>query len=132
MKKTTQKIGGHGQNGQLFDDNGNAPIIAVNVKCGQYLDGIQFIYQNIQGQYHGGQGGNFITFHLRQNERIVQVNYKAGGWIDGIQFVTNFGLTSQWFGGQGGTQGSLLCGQGICNLKGSAAQYVDSLQFDFY
>jgi len=131
-KQTTQKFGGHGQNGQYFDDNHNSPVIAVNIKHGIYVDAIQMIYQNGQGNFHGGQGGNYSSFNLRQGEKIVQVNYRCGGWIDAIQFVTNYGLASPWYGGNGGSNGSLFCGQGICNMKGTAAQYVDSLQFDHW
>ncbi len=136
----TEKYGGQG--GQSFADPSpivnNGPITRIDLRYGDYLDGIQVTYGDRTGGFHGGQGGVPATYIVPEGQVIIGVNLLAGDYIDGIQFISadplNLGdpKLSPWYGGNGGNFYTAQCnGTPLRVISGRAGSFIDQLDLGF-
>lgn len=64
----------------------------VNIRCGSWIDSIEFIPGSAGSPNRsivGGPGGGSHEFYFDPGEYITGFYIRAGGWIDGIQVITN-------------------------------------------
>jgi len=102
----TKSFGGAG--GTIFSDDltETCQLIQVNIRHGSRIDGIQGVWQGlngavIQGVWHGGQGGTLACIKLAPGELIVRIDGRSGTRIDQLTFTTNKGNVYK-YGGSGG------------------------------
>lgn len=103
----TRLYGGSG--GEPFSDElpDGARIIEVKVRHGEYVDGIQLVWQladgsGVFGPYHGGQGGTEDGFILAPGEVIEIIHGASGDLVDSLSFQTSLGHSYGPYGGGGG------------------------------
>jgi hypothetical protein len=99
-----------GSGGASFSDElpDGARIIEVLIRHGEYVDGIQLVWQladgsGVFGPYHGGQGGEVDSFILAPGEVIELIHGRSGDLVDSLAFQTSFGNSYGPYGGGGGT-----------------------------
>lgn len=98
-----------GGGGNPFSDQlpDGASIIEVLIRHGEYVDGIQLVWEladgsGVFGPYHGGQGGDVDSFVLGPGELIDVINGRSGDLVDSLTFQTSLGHTYGPYGGGGG------------------------------
>jgi hypothetical protein len=97
-----------GTGGGSFDDSTSidhildATLVAIRVRAGEFIDGIQFCYtrkgQSFNAPPHGGSGGSEYEFRLNSGEYIIRVEGRSGKYVDQLRFITNKGncSSSSW------------------------------------
>lgn len=127
-----------GDGGGSFKDSPPSPnyrLYTVNVWSGEYIDAIQLIWidkdGNITtGQKHGGNGGGLTSITLRDGEHINRIYGRSGSFVDFLSFRTNLGRTFN-MGGNGGGDFDVEFGrEGIMmGILGRCGAVVDALGF---
>ena len=126
--KRTTAYGGNG--GAPFADNLTEAcrLIGFNISSGSYIDGIQGIFSDCNGNqftgpWYGGDGGNRNQVLFAPGEELSTVNGRSGSYVDQLTFVTNRNTYS--FGGGGGAPFSLPASNAIGGFFGRFGRYID-------
>ncbi|VVT56796.1 uncharacterized protein SAPINGB_P005283 [Magnusiomyces paraingens] len=85
-------------------------IRGVNVRCGAWIDAIEFIPCNDNGDPAngpqrprvGGTGGGANQFLFQEGEYLVGFFIRAGAWLDAVQIITNIRRSPIYGNSQGG------------------------------
>lgn len=129
----SQTLGGTG--GAPFSDDLtlSSRLAGIVINTGEYVDGIQGIYQTcggttFPGPWHGGTGGAKTTITFHADEFITGVKVRAGQYVDQLTFYTNLKPTGYGpFGGPGGAETNLAIGVG--GFFGTSGEYLDQVGF---
>lgn len=124
--------GGHEFHGYTIP--AGATLREIHVNAGFYVDGLQFVYQEVGGTlvemaHLGGRGGLHHTITLDEDEYLTGVSGRCGRYIDSIQFHTNKRTTDS-YGGHGGEDEyryEAVAGSQVVGLAGRADWFVDQL-----
>jgi hypothetical protein len=117
--------------------NPNYYVYAINVRCGDWIDGIQLHFQNnitnniITDSFYGGSGGVLqTTFYVPAGQFIASIYICYGTYVYQLLFTTNLGTQSPYYGGYAGTCTTVYFGRpGLLGIAGYYGQYLDLLQF---
>jgi hypothetical protein len=121
--------------GVVFEDETNTSgVRRVNIRHGQYIDGISFEYRNgITSNWHGGQGGELSVFDVDDGDYITEVIVRSGWGTDGLQFKTKNGIVSPHYGGTGGNLrvegGDISCH--LVRVYGRSNDLLNRIDFEF-
>ena len=84
-------------------------VLNIKVWYGQYLDGIEFMYEDKTSDLFGTRRGDLVCadfpLDTRKGEMLLGFYVRAGLWIDGIQIMTTTGRRSPVFGKPNGGEG---------------------------
>jgi hypothetical protein len=133
----TPTIVAGGSGGNAFSDNefrSGGRILEIRVFAGQWIDGIQIVYELADGQIvtgsrHGGSGGRQNSFRLDPDEYITGISGRYGERVDSFQIRTNR-RTSPMFGGSGGNRDYLIevpYGEQGVGFTGRSGIYLDAI-----
>jgi hypothetical protein len=117
-----------------YGSSDDRKIVEIRIRSGDFIDGIQTVYENQIGQrtespWHGGTGGNLSIFKLDPDEYITRISGKYGWYVDRIEIVTSKGRNKGW-GGMGGAKHYIYNappGSHIHGFGGAAGVYIDSI-----
>jgi hypothetical protein len=116
--------------------NPNYYVYAINVRCGDWIDGIQLQFQNsitnniITDSLYGGSGGDLQTFYVPAGQFITSIYICYGTYVYQLLFTTNLGTQSPYYGSYPGTCTTVYFGRpGLLGIAGYYGQYLDLLQF---
>ncbi len=126
-----------GPNGNPFSDpepRSGARILEVNIRAGEHVDSLQFVYglpdgSSYEGPRHGGGAGAGNVFRLDNDEYIVGISGRSGDYIDSIRFITNK-RSSPIYGGRGGARDYSLqvpAGNQAIGFTGRSGNYLDAI-----
>ena len=134
-------LGGGGGN-PVTEDASNylwAPISAVCICAGNYVDGVQAHYGRYAGKQIGSAGGgNCSLIRFPKGQYINSVDVRAGDHVDGVtfNFINNTrynGYDGYAYGGKGGNPSVAKSSKGgyLAYIEGAGGSYVDRLRFVF-
>lgn len=111
-------------------------VYQVNFRGGFYIDQIQFVLKDkngniYQGPVHGGNGGSPGQWTVPDGENIVKAVVNHGDSLDSVTFTTDKGTTFH-IGGNGGSPETVNFTGTLFGLKGCADQYLRNLGFVTY
>ena len=134
-------VGGGGGN-PVTEDADNylwAPISAVCVCAGNYIDGVQAHYGRYAGKQIGSAaGGKCSLIRFPKGQYIKSVDVRAGNHVDGLtfNFINNTrynGYDGYAYGGEGGNESVAKSNKEgyLAYIEGAGGSYVDRLRFVF-
>lgn len=107
-------------------------LLSIKVYHGDYLDGLEFFYENgtseLFGKRGGRAGGSDFPLDTRRGEMLLGFHVRAGFWIDAIQIMTTTGRRSEMFGNTNGGSGHTLIpprGYAIAGIYGTCGPWLD-------
>lgn len=82
--------------GVPFDDKkfAKGDPISVEVRHGEIIDAIRFVYEGDDNPKHGGTGGDFDKFDLERDEYLTKIELTYGKWVFGYQIVLGITFTT--------------------------------------
>lgn len=111
-------------------------LVGCRGRCGALIDQIQFLFVDINtGQYietprWGGQGGGEFEFQAPAGQWIDHIHVSHGEHVNSIKLITNQGMESQSFGGNGPNQRDYdVRGKRITGIKCRCGGLVDAVTF---
>ena len=126
-----------GYEGKAFEFvNQKFVLIGVKGCAGQLVDNLQFLFVDPQtGQFQstphiGGHGGHPFSIECQPGTFITKIHVWSGEKVDALQFVTNTGLETAKFGGNGGSRNNIDAkGKHFCGVKGLAEHGINQICF---
>ena len=120
------------------DPDPGSRIVEVQVRSGDFVDAVQFIFmlsdgRTVEGPRHGGEGGGLNVFRLDPDEYLIGISGRSGKYIESIQFATNKRV-SPVFGGRGGERDFHIEIPGnaqVTGFVGRAGEYLDAVGLTF-
>ncbi|KLU84528.1 metallopeptidase [Magnaporthiopsis poae ATCC 64411] len=110
------------------DENKGRILRRFVVYHGQYLNGIEFVYDDDSRQLFGNKGGkpggDAFDMNVLRGEQLAGFKVKSGHWINAIQILTDQNRRSPWYGVPSSTGVSLTHlvppkGFQVCGVAGS-------------
>lgn len=79
-----------------FDDEkfAKGDPIGVEVRHGEIIDAIRFVYEGDDNPKHGGTGGDFDKFDLERDEYLTKIELICGNWVSNHQTVLEIIFTT--------------------------------------
>ncbi|KUJ10604.1 uncharacterized protein LY89DRAFT_700567 [Mollisia scopiformis] len=111
-------------------------LTQVRVYHGNFVDGMEFIYEDsttqLFGKRGGTPGGSEFNLDTRRGEVISGFYVRSGHWIDGIAIITSLGRKSPLYGQPNGSESYLIppIGYSLAGVTGSSAAWVDGFAMD--
>lgn len=104
-------------------------VAAVRVYSGNYLDGVEFCYQDRPPVMFGKRGGSPKEFRLQMGEHITGFFVRSGAWVDAFQVITNVRRSEIYGSSQGGSATEFIPPHGyeIVGLYGNIKGWAYSI-----
>lgn len=94
--KVKKQYNSFSQASENFDDGkfSKGDPIGIEVKCGDVVDAISFIYKDTEKVTHGGTGGGLHTIEFAENEYLTKIDLKYGTWYNSYKAVLEITFTT--------------------------------------